>query len=169
MREHSLQAPQLAHLGKGRSFDLGRRVEVLAVVVVVVVVDVVLGISSIVVGRVASSAMSDFSSGVVVQVDVVVEGGVGVVSDIALSKRIPCCALLGPVAIVGSNLSLPSPIILALIELVSFSVYTSFMLEFCFPSIVLFMRHKFGSSKVDFHFVYFTPSDLCLLCSFSHS
>lgn len=164
MREHSLQTPQLAHLGKGRSFGFGRRVEVLAVVVVlVVVVVVVLDISSIVVGRVASSAMRDFSSGVVVEVKV------GVVSDIALSKRIPCCALLGAEAIVGSNLSLPSPIILALIELVSFSAYTSLMLEFCFPSIVLFMRHKFGSSKVDFHFVYFTPSDLCLLCNFSHS
>lgn len=139
----------------------------LAVVVVVVVVVVVLGISSIVVGRVTSSAMRDFSSGVVIADDVVVE--VGVVTGIALSKRIPCCALLGPEDIVGSNLSFPLPTIFALIELVSFSAYTSFMLEFCFPSIVLFMRHKFGSSKVDFHFVYFTPSDLCLLCSFSHS
>lgn len=137
------------------------------VVVVVVVVVVVLGISSIVVGRVASSAMRDFSSGVVIADDVVVE--VGVVTGIALSNRIPCCALLRPEAIVGSNLSFPLPIMLAFIELVSFSAYTSFMLEFCFPSVVLFMRHKFGSSKVDFHFVYFTPSDLSLLCSFSHS
>lgn len=94
MREHSLQAVQLTHLGKSRIFGFGRRVEVLAVVVVVVVVDVVvLGISSIVVGRVGSSAMRDFSSGVIVEVDVV---EVGVVSGTALSKRISCCDLLGP-------------------------------------------------------------------------
>lgn len=97
MREHSLQAVQLTHLGKSRIFGFGRRVEVLAVVVVVVVVDVVvLGISSIVVGRVGSSAMRDFSSGVIVEVDVVESVEVGVVSGTALSKRISCCDLLGP-------------------------------------------------------------------------
>lgn len=100
MREHSLQAVQLTHLGKSRIFGFGRRVEVLAVVVVVVVVDVVdvvvLGISSIVVGRVGSSAMRDFSSGVIVEVDVVEVVEVGVVSGTALSKRISCCDLLGP-------------------------------------------------------------------------
>lgn len=167
LREHSLQGFQLVQRGKGLSLGLG------FLEVVVVVVEAVDG-ASLSFGNVNAVVKTSGSSAIK---DLVAKVGAAVVHVFDISLELVLFNTSWESRLrrrgvwlktVGNTSMLASPITLLLIELVSFSVNTSLMLEFWFAEGSLFMRHSLAGSKDDFHLVYLTFSALSL-CRLSHS